>query len=589
MSVLHKLARTPLRDIFRGKLTARLDWRSVIDSAQLPAPLGQLATNVVRSTKLWRLEKADVARELCAHFSDGVKAGAGAEELTASFGDSKSAAKLITRAKRRTRPLPWRITMRALKITGALVVLVILIYGFEFIRFNTRSPNIARNYIAETNAKIEAIPEQDRAWPLYRQAILRLYPLPEHVKDIWAKSPADETWGEQVALIQEKSEALELFRQAARKPYFGRPWTTTTDPDIAIAMGDDPMPPSQNANPMLFEVLLPYLGPLRKGAQLLTADVRIAAIQKDSGRVEDNLIAVLSIASHERVQETLIDVLVDMAIYSLALSALQDILHEHPNVLSSRQLANIAHHLERGPFDVRPALQTERLVFYDIIQRAYSDDGAGDGRLTPEGLRLGSNIGLEPNLEVSAKAFTGPAFAPVIASRKTIIDKYDEIMNETERVAGLPLWQQLDFDIDGLVERLDRNMLTRLKYSPILILMPTLDRPARHAEILRLQRDGVQTIIALELYKRRENTYPETLEQLTPDLLPTLPLDGFDGKPLRYRLQDGAPLLYSVGANQLDEGGQPVLDADGDPIPDAARSFSARDKPGDWILYPPSD
>ncbi len=589
MSVLNKLAHTPLRDILRRKLTARLDWRSVIECSELPDSLRQLATKVVRSTRLWRFERADVARELCAHFSDGVKAGATPEELATSFGDSKSAAKLITRAKRRTRPLPWRITMRALKFVGAFVVLAILIYSFEFIRFNTRSPNIARNYIAETNAKIEAIPEQDRAWPLYRKAILRLYPLPEHVKDIWARSPADETWDEQVALIKEKSEALELFRQAARKPYLGRPWTTAIEPEIAIAMGGDPRPPSQNANPMLFEVLLPHLGPLRKAAQLLIADARLAATQKDSGRVEDNLIAVLSIASHERVQETLIDVLVDMAIYSFALSAFQDILHEYSDVLSNEQLARLAHHLERGPFDVRPALQTERLVFNDIIQRAYSDDGVGDGRLTPEGLRLGSDIGLEPNLELSAKAFTGPAFAPVIASRKTIINKYDEIMNETERIAGLPLWQQLVFDLNGLLERIDRNMLTRLKYSPILILMPTLDRPARHAEILRLQRDAVRAIIALELYKRREHTYPETLVQLTPDLLPTLPLDRFDGKPLRYKLQDGAPLLYSVGANQIDEGGQPFLDKDGAPIPDAARSFGAHDEPGDWILYPPSN
>jgi hypothetical protein len=65
----------------------------------------------------------------------------------------------------------------------------------------------------------------------------------------------------------------------------------------------------------------------------------------------------------------------------------------------------------------------------------------------------------------------------------------------------------------------------------------------------------VKTMMALERYRRDRGTWPVTLDELAPGLLKAVPLDPFDGKPLRYkRLADGV-LVYSVGTDGVDNGG----------------------------------
>jgi len=64
--------------------------------------------------------------------------------------------------------------------------------------------------------------------------------------------------------------------------------------------------------------------------------------------------------------------------------------------------------------------------------------------------------------------------------------------------------------------------------------------------------------IALERYHLAHNAYPEKLDQLVPAYIEKVPIDFMDGKPLRYSLRkDGTFLLYSVGENGIDDGGDP--------------------------------
>jgi hypothetical protein len=70
------------------------------------------------------------------------------------------------------------------------------------------------------------------------------------------------------------------------------------------------------------------------------------------------------------------------------------------------------------------------------------------------------------------------------------------------------------------------------------------------------ERDATLVALALTLFHRRHGAWPERLEQLVPDLLPTVPPDRFTGQPLRYRVVEGRPVLYSVGPDIEDQGGQ---------------------------------
>ena len=67
---------------------------------------------------------------------------------------------------------------------------------------------------------------------------------------------------------------------------------------------------------------------------------------------------------------------------------------------------------------------------------------------------------------------------------------------------------------------------------------------------------------ALTLYRQTHNgAWPDSLDALVPGILPAIPLDPFDGKPMRYARAGNGWKVWSVGEDNVDNGGQ------GDPDP----------------------
>ena len=61
--------------------------------------------------------------------------------------------------------------------------------------------------------------------------------------------------------------------------------------------------------------------------------------------------------------------------------------------------------------------------------------------------------------------------------------------------------------------------------------------------------------VAAERYRLRHGHWPDSLNELVPDFLPSIAADPFDGQPLRYkRLADGI-VIYTIGPNLADDGG----------------------------------
>ena len=85
-------------------------------------------------------------------------------------------------------------------------------------------------------------------------------------------------------------------------------------------------------------------------------------------------------------------------------------------------------------------------------------------------------------------------------------------------------------------------------------------------------------VCALERYQLAHDEYPETLDVLIPQFIEKIPHDIIGGEPLHYRrIDDGKFLLYSVGWNEMDDGGQVVLAKDG----------SVDREKGDWVWQYP--
>ncbi len=80
---------------------------------------------------------------------------------------------------------------------------------------------------------------------------------------------------------------------------------------------------------------------------------------------------------------------------------------------------------------------------------------------------------------------------------------------------------------------------------------------AQHTAQVATRIDLARIAIALELYHRKHGQYPGTLAPLAPSYLDTIPRDLITGDPLHYRIKaDGTPIIYSVGLNKTDDGGQ---------------------------------
>jgi hypothetical protein len=71
-------------------------------------------------------------------------------------------------------------------------------------------------------------------------------------------------------------------------------------------------------------------------------------------------------------------------------------------------------------------------------------------------------------------------------------------------------------------------------------------------------RQATVTAIALKRYQLKHGNYPADLNSLAPEFVQAVPLDPADGMPLRYRRDAGGTfLLYSIGDNGKDDGGDP--------------------------------
>ncbi|UCD28201.1 MAG: hypothetical protein JSV03_14085 [Planctomycetota bacterium] len=88
---------------------------------------------------------------------------------------------------------------------------------------------------------------------------------------------------------------------------------------------------------------------------------------------------------------------------------------------------------------------------------------------------------------------------------------------------------------------------------------------------------SARTAMAIERYRLVHNKFPEKLYQLVPDYLDNVPLDPFDKKTLRYRIDEDAVIVYSIGEDGKDDGGD-------------VEYRTTKERPSDWgfVLLDPT-
>ena len=79
-------------------------------------------------------------------------------------------------------------------------------------------------------------------------------------------------------------------------------------------------------------------------------------------------------------------------------------------------------------------------------------------------------------------------------------------------------------------------------------------RQARHEALVRM----LKTVVAIERSRLKNNGIedpPDSLDELAPNYLDSIPMDPFDGAPLRYLRLPKGYMIYSIERNLTDDGG----------------------------------
>lgn len=69
-------------------------------------------------------------------------------------------------------------------------------------------------------------------------------------------------------------------------------------------------------------------------------------------------------------------------------------------------------------------------------------------------------------------------------------------------------------------------------------------------------RRATLLVLALYAHHAKQGKWPASLDELGVKILDELRTDPYSGEDFVYKLKDGSPMLYSVGANGLDDGGR---------------------------------
>ena len=444
--------------------------------------------------------------------------------------------------------------------------------------------------------------------------------------------PSDAQWPQTVTILKQYKELLDAFRKAANLKSLG----LVLQPDARDYSDEDfaaLFPCQEKANHKSFfsdynpdglldgasiAILLPHVQAMRRAARLLHVDSRLAVVEGDSDRVVQNIETVLGLANQTADTPTLVNTLVAVATARIGFDQLEEIISESPDFLSETQLAKLQDRIQKT--DIRSWLnyEGEQLLLKDMVQRCYTDDGNGDGRMTAAGMQLlnGELFGMvalvSDNASSSdaplsrfeqmknawaefkesklAKSVIAPTSLYTCASRTEVLAKAEELYREIESDHKLPFRKSRSSKPDGWKDFDDFLEQNKTEYILLATVMPPV-RPVRAAvDRTVAQKNAVLTALAMYRYHKRNKEWPKTEDDLIPEFLDRMPADILTGKPLHSKIVDDRLLIYSVGMDYDDDGGVDGVE-NGEPLErvQIQPGPKTEDFEGDWILWPQID
>ncbi len=293
-------------------------------------------------------------------------------------------------------------------------------------------------------------------------------------------------------------------------------------------------------------MLTPHLFSIKNCSGILATKAKVEA---ESGLIDKALsscLTSLKMARYSEDQETLISQLVRMAMDITALDSLNYVIdygNTNPELYSSliNQMES-----ERKSKKVQPALKAELVFFIDLFERSGKESSNKPKKITPEEMP----VSLPPDLAATFKKVS-KINPKTFWADQTVT--YCEVLSEEIPISGKPYFEGANKfqDLEKKVEKLpaSKAIMTQLLTSG---LFKAYTQEAKINAYLGVAEIG----LANRLYKNKYNKFADSLDQVSPEFLATLPKDPFTEKDFIYRKQGNTFAIYSIGEDLKDDGGQ---------------------------------
>lgn len=403
------------------------------------------------------------------------------------------------------------------KIARWLLLTIALSYGLLWMRYATVERVLAFDPVVAMNAGFADVPVEDRGWPKMRKALVAMRADDPLAPELLREASLCEVLG----FYADHSEDLSPEDKAF--------WPElATDEDQSMA--PNPWSWEQSA----ISIPIPHLADLRKAALLLKDH---AMIQGGTGSLED-LRAMRRLAAFSQEHPTLINQLVGMSILALEADTMSQLLLAHGTTFSDEVLAELEVELGLSLDALAPLnLEGEYLIFDDVLQRVYSDDGAGNGIFIGEsGAWLAGNAPGLTGYPIAQKQRLGSLAAPFLAQwmpdRKTTRELYAITLEAQAEYCALPLW-----------DRPDQEAFDRTGNPIIDMLIPYLPKAIDQVQLKRMELESISLVLAAYRERLRTGDFPDEAPIEVRDCW----VDGL----VTYEVIEGLPHVRSVGADQM--------------------------------------
>ncbi len=531
--------------------------------SELPVCATGFIDCVIKKMRYRKKVRRDVQAELTAHFEDELKdcktdeqREQKARQLISGFGDVKLLAILLRRAKKRCRPMWRKAVVRGFQAVGIVILYILICFAPLLIG----RPKISVNYADWLNEQGRAgRTESENAYPYYEKAVATSVKMPGLLIESKVQWPADFNDVEMQQLTQwlsENSDAFNLLVQGTKKPYYWSVYTLAETDLNKNIMGVIPV--------LIDSILMKNLNEYRTLARALNWRSRYKAYEGNVELALEDCVSLVKFGRHQQGKGLLIEQLVGIAVEALAHGSISVIIEKAD--VPSDTLKNIQDQLQAEFADTQNIinLDGEKAFLYDYIQRTFTDDGKGGGRMLVRGAPLA--VG---DWKSGLWRFVTLSYP----DRREVTAKVDQYYQLAEQVFDETPWQARQEDeSEKYMEIAGDSFLLR-------ITAPAHGRIVQLEWRVKTMRLGLLTVLALARFEKEKGRYPENLSRLVElGYLKEMPNDPYSDGPLVYKKTDDSFILYSLGENLSDDGGRVAHLDDG-----RIKKWASE---GDWVFWP---